>query len=161
MIWNKSQFILGRQDYQWKHEPCLYGWVEGGPHYFIDDRKQSTVIEDTRPDFKSMKKDEMRKLLEEIYSDKESTTVLSEDKPAMNDLHPTMKPLKLIGRLIKNSSKPEWKVLDTFGGSGSTLIACEQLNRVCYMCELDPHYCDVIVNRWENFTGQKAELING
>lgn len=106
-----------------------------------------------------MKKDEMRQLLEEIYSDKESTTILNENKPSLNDLHPTMKPLKLIGRLIKNSSKQNWKVLDTFGGSGSTLIVCEQLKRKCYMCELDPHYCDVIINRWETLTGQKAELL--
>ena len=152
-------FILGRQDYQWKHEPCLYGWVEGA-HYFIDDCRQSTVIEDKQPDFRKMKKDEMRELLEDIYSDKVSTTILNEDKPVVNDLHPTMKPLKLIARLIKNSSKQGWAVLDTFGGSGSTLITCEQLNRRCFMCELDPHYCDVIIDRWEQLTGQTAVLVN-
>ena len=161
LIWNKNMFILGRQDYQWKHEPCLYGWVDGAGHYFIDDRKQSTVIEDIPPDFSKMKKSEMRELLEEIYSEHISTTILNENKPTFNDLHPTMKPLKLMARLIKNSSKPKWIVLDTFGGSGSTLIACEQLNRKCYMCELDPHYCDVIINRWEQLTGGKAELITG
>ena len=158
LIWNKNTFSLGRQDYQWKHEPCLYGWIDGA-HYFTDDRKQATVIEDTPPDFSKMKKEEMKALLEEIYSDKISTTVINEDKPLINDLHPTMKPLKLMARLIRNSSKQGWSVLDMFGGSGSTLIACEQMNRRCFMAELDPHYCDVIINRWEQLTGQTAELI--
>lgn len=159
LIWNKSSLILGRQDYQWKHEPCLYGWKDGEAHYFIDDRKQTTVIEDKRPDIKKMKKEEMRELLEKIFSDKISSTVINEDKPNVNDLHPTMKPIKLIARQIKNSSKMGWKVLDLFGGSGSTLITCEQLNRKCYMMEYDPVYMDVIIERWEAFTGKKAELI--
>ena len=129
LIWNKSSLVLSRQDYQWKHEPCLYGWKDGEAHYFIDDRKQTTVIEDKRPDIKKMKKDEMQRLLEDIFSDKISTTIMNEDKPNVNDLHPTMKPIKLLARQIRNSSKMGWKVLDLFGGSGSTLIACEQLNR--------------------------------
>ena len=160
LIWNKNAFVIGRQDYQWKHEPCLYGWKEGAAHYFIDDRTQSTVIEDQQPDFKTMKKAELIELLEGIYADRISTTVINEDKPARNDIHPTMKPIKLLARLIKNSSKPKDKILDPFGGSGSTLIACEQLNRKCYMMELDPKYCDVIVKRWEEYTGQKAKRIN-
>lgn len=155
LIWNKNAFTLGRQDYQWKHEPCLYGWKQGA-HYFIDDRTQSTVQEDIMPNFNTMKKEEMRKLLEEIYSDKISTTVINENKPLRNDEHPTMKPIKLLARLIKNSSRPNEIVLDTFGGSGSTLIACEQLNRICYTMELDPKYVDVIIDRYEKLTGQKA-----
>jgi DNA modification methylase len=83
------------------------------------------------------------------------------DKEKKCDLHPTMKPIELVGRAIKNSSKKDDVVLDCFGGSGSTLIACEQLNRKCFMVELDPHYCDVIIQRWENFTGKKAVLLNG
>ena len=102
----------------------------------------------------------MLKLLEQIYSDKISTTVLKEDKPMRNALHPTMKPIKLLATQIRNSSKKSDIVLDLFGGSGSTLIACEQLNRVCYMMELDPKYCDVIIKRWENLTGQKAVKIS-
>lgn len=153
--------VLGRQDYQWKHEPCLYGWKDGSAHFFIDDRKLTTVVEDSTPNFSKMKKDEMRELLEEIYSDKASTSVLREKKPAASIMHPTMKPVKLIARLVRNSSKPGWNVLDTFGGSGSTLMACEQTNRRCFMIELDPHYCDVIIERWESFTGRKAELLNG
>lgn len=159
LIWNKNSLILGRSDYQWKHEPCLYGWKDGATHYFIDDRSQTTVIEDKKPDIKKMKKDEMQKLLEEIYSDKFSSTVISEDKPSVNDLHPTMKPIKLIARLVKNSSRIGESVLDLFGGSGSTLITCEQLNRKCYMMEYDPVYVDVIIERWEQFTGQKAVKI--
>lgn len=77
------------------------------------------------------------------------------------DLHPTMKPIELIGNAILDGTMPGMNVLDVFGGSGSTLIACEQLNRKCYMVELDPHYCDVIVQRWENLTGEKAVLLNG
>lgn len=127
LIWNKNSFTLGRQDYQWKHEPCLYGWKDGAPHNWYSDRKQSTVL-----DF---------------------------DKPQRNGDHPTMKPLALIGYLIQNSSKKNDVVLDLFGGSGSTLIACEELGRSCRMMELDPKYCDVIVKRWETLTGNKAEKI--
>ena len=161
IIWNKNGLILGRSDYQWKHEPCLYGWKDGGKHYFTDDRKQATVIEDPKPDFKKMKKEELRNLLEQLYSDRVSTTVIDEKKPLANDMHPTMKPLGLLARQIRNSTKQGWLVLDTFGGSGSTLMACEQLNRKCYTCELDPHYVDVILQRWEDFTGKKAVLANG
>lgn len=156
LIWVKNNFVLGRMDYQPKHEPCLYGWKEGAGHYFVDDRSQSSVVEDEKPDIKKMKKEELVKLLEEIYSDKVSTTVIKENKPQVSDLHPTMKPIKLLARLIKNSSKKEEKVLDLFGGSGSTLITCEQLDRKCYMMEYDPVYVDVIIQRWENFTGKKA-----
>ena len=160
LIWVKNTFVLGRQDYQWKHEPCLYGWKDGAAHYFIDDRKFSTVIEDEAEiEPQKMKKDELVALLERILTEKISTTVLYEQKPARNAEHPTMKPVRLIARLIKNSSRPNEKVLDLFGGSGSTLIAAQQLNRSCYMCELDEKYCDVIVDRWEKFTGKKAVLI--
>ena len=158
LIWVKNNFVLGRMDYQPKHEPCLYGWKEGAGHYFVDDRSQSSVIEDEKPDIKKMKKEELVKLLEEIYSDKVSTTVIKENKPQVSDLHPTMKPIKLLAKLIKNSSKKEEVVLDLFGGSGSTLITCEQLNRKCYMMELDERYVSVIVNRWLNFTGRKDEI---
>ncbi len=156
LIWVKSVFVMGRQDYQWKHEPCLYGWKPGAGHYFTDSRRESTVVEEDRPDIKHMKKEDMEKLLEEIYSDNVSTTVIHEDKPQVSALHPTMKPIKLLAPLIKNSSRPKDIVLDTFGGSGSTMIACEQLNRSCYMLELDPHYCDVIITRWETYTGKTA-----
>ena len=160
LVWIKNTFAFGRQDYQWKHEPCLYGWKEGAAHYFVDVRNISTVFEDL-PDISKMKKEEMARLLNEIFSDKVPTTVLFEDKPTRSELHPTMKPIKLLACQIQYSTKPGWTVLDLFGGSGSTLIACEQLNRTCYMMELDPHYVDVIIQRWENFTGEKAVLLNG
>ncbi len=124
LVWIKNTFVMGRQDYQWKHEPILYGWKEGAAHYFIDDRTQSTVLEF--------------------------------DKPIRNAEHPTMKPVDLISCLIRNSSKENNIILDLFGGSGSTLISAEQLNRKCFMMELDPKYCDVIIKRWETFTGKKA-----
>lgn len=160
LIWNKNTFVLGRQDYQWKHEPCLYGWKDGAAHYFVDDRTQSTVFEDKGHDIDHMKKEEMKALLKELFEDKISTTVMEEDKPSRSAEHPTMKPIKLLARQIKNSSKKGENVLDIFGGSGSTLITCEQLDRHCFTVELDPKYCDVIIKRWEDFTGQQAVKIN-
>ena len=160
LIWNKNAFTMGHQDYQWKHEACIYGWTDGATHYFVDDRTQATVIEDKHLDINKMKKEEMRELLRDMLSDKISTTVIDENKPARNADHPTMKPLKLLARLIKNSSRQGEIVLDTFGGSGSTLITCEQLGRRCYTMELDPRYADVIVKRWAKFTGKdSAELV--
>lgn len=128
LIWNKNSLVLGRQDYQWKHEPCLYGWKDGASHHW--------------------------------YSDRSQTTVLNFDKPLRNGEHPTMKPVALFAYLIKNSTKTGDVVIDSFGGSGTTLIACEQLGRKARIMELDPHYCDVIIARWEKLTGKKAELIN-
>ena len=126
LIWNKNSLVMGRQDYQWKHEPCLYGWKEGAAHKW--------------------------------YSGRAETTVMDFDKPKHNDLHPTMKPLDLFGYLMKNSTRGTQVVLDLFGGSGTTLIVAEQLGRVCYMMEYDPKFVDVIIERWENLTGKKAEL---
>lgn len=159
LIWVKNSLVLGRQDYQWQHEPCLYGWKPGAAHYFIDDRTQTTVIEDQHQEFRKMRKEELVKLLEEMQADKISTTIIREDKPSRSDEHPTMKPIKLLARGIKNSSRPGEIVLDLFGGSGSTMMACEQLGRKCRMVELDPKYCDVIVDRWERLTGKRAEKI--
>ncbi len=157
IIWVKQVFTLGRQDYQWIHEPCLYGWTDGAAHYFVDKRNLTTAFEDM-PDIDSMKKEDMKKLLHDIL-DNPYTTVWHEDRPMKSELHPTMKPIKLMARSIQNSTKPGETVLDLFGGSGSTLIACEQLGRRCYSMELDPRYCDVIIDRWETFTGGKAVLL--
>ena len=159
LIWVKNGFNFGRQDYKWKHEPCLYGWKEGAGHYFVEEYNHPTVIEDML-DIDSMKKEEMKQLLEEIFSDKVHTTIIHEDKPLKNDLHPTMKPLKMCGNLIRNSSKKNELVLDLFGGSGSTMMCCEQLDRICYMMEYDPKYADVIIDRYEQLTGDKAILLN-
>lgn len=159
LIWVKNALVLGRQDYQWRHEPCLYGWKEGAAHYFVDDRSQSTVIEDAGVDYRKLKKDELLKLVLQLTDVSIPNTVIYEDKPTKNDIHPTMKPVKLMARLTKNSTKPEQLVLDLFGGSGSTLIACEQINRKCFTMEYDPKYCDAILDRWEKLTGEEAERI--
>ena len=129
LIWNKDNSTFGRSDYHWKHEPCLYGWIDGASHNWMGDRKQTTVIE-----FK---------------------------RPSKSELHPTMKPVGLMEYQIENNTRGKDIVLDLFGGSGSTLIACEKLDRICNTIEFDPKYCDVIIKRWENFTGKKAELENG
>ena len=128
LIWNKNSMVMGRQDYQWKHEPCLYGWKETASHNWYSDRKQTTVIDI--------------------------------DRPTRNSLHPTMKPIPLFDYLIKNSSKKGDVILDLFMGSGTTLMACEQNDRVSYGMEFDPRYVDVIVERWEQFTGEKAVRID-
>lgn len=129
LIWCKNSMVMGRQDYHWKHEPCLYGWKDGASHLWASDRKQTTILEF--------------------------------DRPARNDLHPTMKPVALFDYQIRNNTKAGDIVLDLFGGSGTALMACEQNGRTCYTMEYDPKYVDVIIERWENFTGRKAVLLNG
>lgn len=160
LIWEKNAFVLGRQDYQWRHEPILYGWKEGAGHYFINDRTQDTVLLDDLPDFQSMKKQELLAFIDQMLREyKDQTTVHFEPKPTRNDMHPTMKPVPLIGRLMNNSSRPGWMVGDFFAGSGSTLMAAEQLGRTAFCMELDEKNCDVIIKRWETYTGQKAEKL--
>ena len=127
LVWKKSSLILGRKDYHFRHEPCLYGWKEGAAHLWAADRKQTTILEF--------------------------------DKPSRNGEHPTMKPVALFEYQMLNNTKGGDIVLDSFGGSGTTLIAAEKNGRVARLMELDPKYCDVIVKRWEDFTGKKAELV--
>ena len=158
LIWVKNSFVLGRQDYQWRHEPILYGWKDGAAHYFIEHRNLSTVIDASgRPNVDSMSREELAELLSIIYdeAEQEQTTVLYCDKPLRNAEHPTMKPTTLVARLIENSSKPGWIVMDMFGGSGSTLIACEATGRKARLIELDPKFCDVIVRRYMEVTGRQ------
>jgi len=158
IIWVKNSICMGRQDYHWKHEPCLYGWKEGAAHYFTADRTNTTIIED-QMDLEKLNKNELLLLLKDIYYGGQiPTTVLRHNKPCRNDIHPTMKPIPLMGELITNSTKKQDIILDSFAGSGSTLIACEQLDRIAFLMEIDPIYCDVIVQRWEKFTSQKAHL---
>ena len=162
LILEKNQFVIGRQDYHWRHEPILYGWKEGAAHYFIDDRHQDTVIIEDDIDFSAMKKSELVAYIEKIRSDLAArTSVQYEKKPAKSDMHPTMKPVALVGRFIQNSSRHRENVVDLFGGSGTTLIAAEQLHRTAYIMELNPIYCDVIIDRWEEFTGRKARQVRG
>jgi DNA modification methylase len=154
LIWVKNSFNLSRHDYHWRHEPILYGWKEGVGHYFVDDRTQASVFDETK-DLEKMKKEELLDILKKILDDNQ-TTVIYENKPVKSDLHPTMKPVPLIGKLIKNSSIQGQLVYEPFGGSGSTLIASDQLGRTCFCMELDPRYVDVIVQRWEELTHKIA-----
>lgn len=149
LIWVKNSAVMGRQDYHWKHEPCLYGereeiedecevgeetqpclygWHDGGKHYFFRNRKQ--------------------------------TTVLNFPRPSKSSEHPTMKPVRLFDYQMQCSTKPGENVLDLFAGSGTAIIAAEQNGRHAYCMEFDPHYADVIIDRWEKFTGGKAVLLN-
>lgn len=150
LIWEKDRLVLGRQDFQWIHEPCLYGekppegteeyldddnqvalygWKDGGAHYWFKNRKQ--------------------------------TTILKFDRPKASREHPTMKPITLFAYQMACNTKPGENILDLFGGSGTTIMAAEQNGRNAYVMELDPKYVDVIIDRWESFTGGKAVLLNG
>ena len=126
LIWKKQTMVMGRQDYHWKHEPCLYGWKGGAGHLWATDRKQTTILEF--------------------------------DRPSRSKEHPTMKPVELFEYQMLNNTKGSDKVLDSFAGSGTTAIACEKHGREARLMELDPKYCDVIVKRWQEFTGKKATL---
>lgn len=160
LIWNKNSLVLGRQDYQWKHEPCLYGWKAGAGHYFTPRRDLTTVIDAAQAiDIDSLNKDELRKMLHLIVDASLPTTVIDCDKPLRSAEHPTMKPIPLIAQQVKNSTRRHEIVLDIFGGSGTTMMASEQLGRKCCMVEYDPGYCDVIVKRWEELTGRQAERL--
>lgn len=155
LVWVKQIMVLGRQDYQWQHEPILYGWKAGGAHKWYGNYDKKTVVDDEVDVDKLSKKE----LLEIVKSAKKNTTVIREDKPLRSEEHPTMKPIGLIAKFIWNSSQPEELVVDTFLGSGSTLIACEQTDRTCYGCELDPRYIDVIIRRFVKFTNGEQEVI--
>ncbi|MEN6595735.1 MAG: site-specific DNA-methyltransferase [Clostridiaceae bacterium] len=127
LIWVKNSMVMGRQDYQWKHEPCLYGWKDGAGHLWASDRKQTTILEF--------------------------------DRPTRSKEHPTMKPIPLFDYQMQNNTKGGDIVLDLFGGSGTSIMAAEQNGRTCYMAEYDPRYVDVIIDRWEKFTGETAVLV--
>jgi DNA modification methylase len=126
LIWKKQTLVMGRQDYHWKHEPCLYGWKEGAGHLWAADRKQTTILEF--------------------------------DRPSRSGDHPTMKPVALFEYQMLNNTKGGDIILDSFGGSGTTMIAAEKNGRYARLMELEPKYCDVIVKRWQEFTGQQATL---
>ena len=155
LIWVKNVMTLGRQDWQWRHEPCLYGWKNGANHYW-DGRRDLTTVYDEKPNYKKMSKEELLQEITKLRGDNLPNTIIYEDKPARNEEHPTMKPVKLFQRLIKNSSKEDDAVLDPFGGSGTTIIACEKLNRTAYLMEIDPHYCDVIRKRWTKWAEENG-----
>lgn len=158
LIWVKNVAPLGLQDYQNRNEPCLYGWKNGAAHYFCGRRNLTTVIEKLQDeDLTKSTKEELLALIDEIRA--LPTDVLRENRPLSSDLHPTMKPIKLMAQNIKASSRKGERVLDLFGGCGSTLMAAEQTGRVCYMMEYAPEYVDVIIKRWEEYTGEKARKL--
>lgn len=126
LIWKKQTMVMGRQDYHWKHESCLYGWKDGAAHLWATDRKQTTILEF--------------------------------DRPSRNGEHPTMKPVELFEYQMLNNTKGSDLILDSFAGSGTTAIACEKHGRNARLMELDPKYCDVIIKRWQDFTGNEATL---
>ncbi len=129
LIWVKSQMVMGRQDYQWRHEPCLYGWLDGGSHKWYGDRKQTTILEF--------------------------------NKPQRNADHPTMKPVELFAYQVGNSSKPGHIVVDAFGGSGTSMVVCEQLKRKARIIEIDPIYCQVIIDRMLKLNPELTIKLNG
>ena len=161
LVWVKNHFTLGRQDYQYQHEECLYGWNDGAAHKWYGGRCKSSVNEEAPADYKKMTKKELIDYIEKVMNDIKDVKkdVFYADKPLVNKEHPTMKPIKIIAKQISNSTLQGDIVLDIFAGSGTTLIASEELKRNCYCVELDEHYCDVIIKRWQEYTGNTAELI--
>jgi len=165
VIWRKNTLVLGRSDYQWIHEPILYGWKIGGAHRWFGGRKKTTIehMGDGSPFVKRADGKwelhlgggifvvEGKAEIEELL-----TSVIVEDKPRRNDVHPTMKPVALIERMLRNSAQSGDIVLDCFGGSGSTLMAAERLKMKARLSELSPNYVDVIIRRWQEYTGQRA-----
>lgn len=168
LVWRKHTLVLGRQDYQWQHEPCLYGWKPGAAHAWYGGRKQTTVRDLAADGLPLVQLGDGRWQLSvagrmfvlsgDAVVDEVVPSVISEAKPKTNDVHPTMKPVALFERQLLNSSQPGDVVLDSFGGSGTTLICCEKHHREARIMEFDERYCDVIVKRWQDFTGRCAVL---
>lgn len=154
LVWVKDSFTLGRQDYQWQHEPILYGWKPGEAHRWYGERNKSTVEDDER-DLKALGKPELMALVND-YRNAQGTTAIRLAKPKKSELHPTMKPVALVKLHLKNSSRRGDVVFEPFGGSGTTLIACEATSRKARIIELDPIYADVIIKRWQGWTGEQA-----
>ena len=168
LVWRKNALVMGRQDYQWQHEAIIYGWKPGAAHRWFGGRKQTTVMAipasvspfQLRPDGRfeiqlgnSVMVVDGNATVEDLL-----TSVIHESKPSRSEGHPTMKPVALVERMLKNSAKKGDIVLDIFGGSGSTLMAADRLGMCARLSELSPQYVDVIVTRWQDFTGQQATL---
>lgn len=157
LIWVKNAMVMGWGDYRNRHEPIFYGWKGGKSHYWCGSRSQDTIL-DKEIDYSSISKADAVAMLKEILDDNAlPATVLKFARPAASREHPTMKPIALLAYLIQNSSRRGEIVLDPFGGSGSTLLACEQTGRICYTAELNRHYCDVIRKRYWKFVNNGDE----
>lgn len=155
LVWKKNVFTLGRSDYQYQHEPCLYGWTPGKKHYFTRKRNKPTIL--SHPE--KLSREELLTAYRELSEFALNGTIIEAKKPSASRLHPTTKPIKLFEELIINSTKRGNKVLDIFAGSGTTLLACENLDRIACVVEYDPHYVDVILWRYEQLTGEYPERI--
>ena len=167
LIWRKNSLVLGRSDYQWQHEPILYGWKEGAAHRWYGERNKTTIATVPGSPFAQNPDGSWQITVGEttlvvsgtnIEVHQEYPTVITEEKPKRNAEHPTMKPVALVERFLRNSTRMGDLVLDLFGGSGSTLIACEKTARINCSMELDPKFADVIVRRWQEYTGKQATL---
>lgn len=167
LVWVKPSLVLGRSDYQWRHEPVLYGWRKGAPHRWFGGRANTTVLESPTAPVRvlpdgSVQVDVGGQVLvitgRDLRIDAHEGSVVRAEKPARNAEHPTMKPVALILGMLANSTRPGDTVLDPFGGSGSTLIACQRSGRQARLVELEPRFVDVIVERWQTFTGLRAVL---
>lgn len=165
LIWRKQTAVMGRGDYHFQHEPILYGWKRGAAHRWYGNRKQRSILEVAMPEMKEMGDGSWQFCLgdklfriqgEALCIEELATTVFDVPKPAKSDLHPTMKPVALIERMVANSSPRSGIVGDFFGGSGSTLMACERLGRSARLMEIDPRFVEVIISRWQNFSGDDA-----
>ena len=165
LIWRKDSLVLGRSDYQWMHEPILYGWKPGSKHRWYGGRKLTTFVDtgeqspfSRQPDGRWVVRIGDAALL--ISGDAEVVespgSLIFHEKPKRSDKHPTMKPVGLIEKMLKASARPGDLVIDAFGGSGSTLIAADRLGMSARLMELDPKFVDVIVRRWEEYTGRRA-----
>ena len=168
LIWRKNTMVIGRSDYQWQHEPILYGWKPGAPHRWHGGRTRRSVVElETCGPLRRVEGGAIQVAIDglvweitgtDLHVEGLAPTVICEDKPLRNGDHPTMKPVALVERFLANSSRPGQVVADAFGGSGSILMACELCHRKARIMELDPRFVDVIIRRWQEYTGQEATL---
>lgn len=167
LVWKKDSLVLGRSDYQWIHEPILYGWKPGSKHRWYGGRKNVTVqdlgekspfVQDADGSWVVSAGGRLLRVSGDARVEEMVPSIIEEKKPKRSDVHPTMKPVELVERMLKHSARPGDVVLDLFGGSGTTLIAAERLGMCARLVEFDPKFVDVIVARWEEYTGRKAEL---
>lgn len=167
LVWAKDSLVLGRSDYQWQHEPILYGWKPGAAHRWYGGRKQTTVMKlggnvfTQNDDGTVTVKVGGESIVisgDNLKAAPLASTIIRCEKPKRSSEHPTMKPVELIAKMLRNSTREGDLVLDLFGGSGSTLICCEMLGRQARLMELDPKFVDVIVRRWQEFTGLTGVL---
>ena len=167
LVWAKDSLVLGRSDYQWQHEPVLYGWKPGAAHRWYGGRKQTTLMQLGGSVFTQNEDGTVTAKIgdqsivisgDNLKATQTESTIIRCEKPKRSSAHPTMKPVELISKMLRNSTREGDIVVDLFGGSGSTLISCQMLGRQARLMELDAKFVDVIVRRWQEFTGKQATL---